>query len=139
MLHLPRYAEAITAFITLQEYEQFNPEQVETALGVMEALDMFTLDFLQPFINLSQMETDNDPENPSSEWMKWGQNIMLGYGTEDLSKLEVIDHVLEFSDLGDAKPSVEQTGECGALVTTYSTPQVVECVQNIVVKPPNIV
>ena len=34
------------------------------------------------------------------------------------------DIVVPFEDLGDAKPSIEQTSECGAQVTTYSQPQV---------------
>ena len=32
--------------------------------------------------------------------------------------------VVPFEDLGDAKPSVEQSEECDAMVTTYSQPQV---------------
>ena len=34
------------------------------------------------------------------------------------------DIMVSFKDLGDAKPSVEQSEECDAMVTTYSQPQV---------------
>ena len=38
--------------------------------------------------------------------------------------LHCTDIVVPFEDLGDAKPSVEQSEECDAMVTTYSQPQV---------------
>ena len=121
---LLRYASAIASFIVIQEYELFNPEQVEAALNNLEELELFTEDFLQPFMMTSLMETDLDPENPSSSWMIEGQKILLGATEEEMAKLSVVDIVVEFSDLGETKPSVEKTEECGGLVTTYSTPQV---------------
>ena len=78
-----------------------------------------------------------------------GQRILLGASTEEMAKLSVTDIVVPFEvlnctactvlcnnvlhctdivvplkDLGDAKPSVEQSEECDAMVTTYSQPQV---------------
>ena len=70
------------------------------------------------------MESDLDPESPSSPWMIEGQKILLGAGEEELSHLTVTDIVVPFSDLGDFKPSVESSGDCGALVTTCCFPQV---------------
>ena len=53
-----------------------------------------------------------------------GQRILLGASTEEMAKLSVTDIVVPFSDLGDFKPSVESSGNCGALVTTCCFPQV---------------
>ena len=49
---------------------------------------------------------------------------MLGATDEEVAKLSVVDIVVPFEDLGDAKPSVNKTEACGAVVTTYSQAQV---------------
>ena len=74
--------------------------------------------------NMLLTYSDGDLENPSSSWMIEGQKIILGATEEEVSKLQVINKVVPFEDLGDAKPSVEETETCGALVTTYAQPQV---------------
>ena len=56
--------------------------------------------------------------------MMEGQKILLGATEEEVAKLSVVDIVVPFEDLGDAKPSVNQTETCGAVVTTYSQSQV---------------
>ena len=56
--------------------------------------------------------------------MAEGQKILLGATDEEVTKLSVVDIVVPFEDLGDAKPSVNQTETCGAVVTTYSQSQV---------------
>ena len=53
------------------------------------------------------MESDLDPESPSSPWMIEGQKILLGAGEEELSHLTVTDIVVPFSDLGDFKKALE--------------------------------
>ena len=53
-----------------------------------------------------------------------GQKILLGATEEEVAKLSVVDIVVPFEDLGDAKPSVNKTEACGAVVTTYSQAQV---------------
>merc|ERR1719322_2040164 len=118
-----RYAAAVAAFIVSQEVSLFNEEQVENALAEIHNLEAYTQDFLQPFIETSLMESDHDPENPSSSWMMEGQKILLGATEEEVAKLSVVDIVVPFEDLGDAKPSVNQTETCGAVVTTYSQAQ----------------
>jgi len=118
-----RYAAAVAAFIVSQEVSLFNEEQVENALTEIHNLEAYTQDFLQPFIETSLMESDHDPENPSSSWMMEGQKILLGATEEEVAKLSVVDIVVPFEDLGDAKPSVNKTEACGAVVTTYSQAQ----------------
>ena len=56
--------------------------------------------------------------------MAEGQKILLGATDEEVAKLSVVDIVVPFEDLGDAKPSINQTETCGAVVTTYSQSQV---------------
>ena len=56
--------------------------------------------------------------------MMEGQKILLGATEEEVAKLSVVDIVVPFEDLGDAKPSVNKTEACGAVVTTYSQAQV---------------
>ena len=53
-----------------------------------------------------------------------GQKIILGATEEEVAKLQVANKLVPFEDLGDVKPSIEATEECGALVTTYCQPQV---------------
>jgi len=118
-----RYASAIGAFITIQEFGSFDPAQVEESLNMIHDLEIFTEDFLQPFISTSLMESDHDAENPSSSWMIEGQKIILGATEEEVAKLQVVNKLVPFEDLGDVKPSIEATEECGALVTTYCQPQ----------------
>ena len=114
----------MSAFIVSQEQTIFTADQVLEANNVMADLEMFTEDFLLPFKEASLMESDLDPENPSSPWMVEGQKILLGGSEEELSDLSVTDIVVPFSDLGDFKPSVTGSGNCGALVTTCCFPQV---------------
>ena len=114
----------MSAFIVSQEQTIFTADQVLEANNVMADLETFTEDFLLPFKEASLMESDLDPENPSSPWMVEGQKILLGGSEEELSDLSVTDIVVPFSDLGDFKPSVTGSGDCGALVTTCCFPQV---------------
>ena len=119
-----RYAQAVSAFIVSQEEALFTAEQVLEANTVIADLGVFTEEFLVPFVETRMMESDGDPENPSSPWMIEGQKMLLGATEEELAQLSVTDIVVPFSDLGDFKPSVESSGNCGALVTTCCFPQV---------------
>ena len=119
-----RYARAVSAFIVSQEQTIFTADQVMQANNVIADLELFTEEFLLPFKEASMMESDLDPENPSSPWMIEAQKILLGVGEEELSDLSVTDIVVPFSDLGDFKPSVTSSGDCEALVTTCCFPQV---------------
>lgn len=119
-----RYAQAVSAFIVSQEETIFTADQVQEANDVIAELGVFTEDFLVPFAETSMMESDGDLENPSSPWMIEGQKILLGATEEELAQLSVTDIVVPFGDLGDFKPSVESSGDCGALVTTCCFPQV---------------
>ena len=50
--------------------------------------------------------------------------MLLNANDADLANLEVVDFVLPFSDLGDAKPGVNSTGDChNVVVSTFSQPQ----------------
>jgi len=118
-----RYAQAVSAFIVSQEDTIFTADQVQEANNVLADLAVFTEDFLVPFAETSMMESDGDLDNPSSPWMIEGQKILLGATEEELAELSVTDIVVPFSDLGDFKPSVESSGDCGALVTTCCFPQ----------------
>ena len=119
-----RYAQAVSAFIVSQEEALFTAEQVQEANTVIEDLGVFTEEFLVPFVETRMMESDGDLENPSSPWMIEGQKMLLGATEEEVAQLSVTDIVVPFSDLGDFKPSVESSGNCGALVTTCCFPQV---------------
>ena len=119
-----RYAQAVSAFIVSQEEALFTAEQVLEANTVIADLGVFTEEFLVPFVETRMMESDGDLENPSSPWMIEGQKMLLGATEEELAQLSVTDIVVPFSDLGDFKPSVESSGNCGALVTTCCFPQV---------------
>ena len=114
----------MAAFIVSQEEELFTADQVQEANTVIEDLGVFTEEFLVPFVETSMMESDGDLESPSSPWMIEAQKILLGATEEELAKLSVTDIVVPFADLGDFKPSVESSGDCGALVTTCCFPQV---------------
>ena len=114
----------MAAFIVSQEEELFTADQVQEADTVIADLQLFTEEFLVPFVETRMMESDGDLENPSSPWMIEGQKILLGATEEELAQLSVTDIVVPFSDLGDFKPSVESSGDCGALVTTCCFPQV---------------
>ena len=114
----------MSAFIVSQEEAIFTADQVQQANMVIADLGVFTKDFLVPFVETSLMESDGDLDNPSSPWMIEGQKILLGATEEELTQLSVTDIVVPFSDLGDFKPSVESSGDCGALVTTCCFPQV---------------
>ena len=119
-----RYAQAVSAFIVSQEEALFTAEQVLEANTVIADLGVFTEEFLVPFVETRMMESDGDLENPSSPWMIEGQKMLLGATEEEVAQLSVTDIVVPFSDLGDFKPSVESSGNCGALVTTCCFPQV---------------
>lgn len=119
-----RYAQAVSAFIVSQEEALFTAEQVQEANTVIADLGVFTEEFLVPFVETRMMESDGDLENPSSPWMIEGQKMLLGATEEEVAQLSVTDIVVPFSDLGDFKPSVESSGNCGALVTTCCFPQV---------------
>ena len=118
-----RYAQAVAAFIVSQEGNIFTADQVTEANSVIADLAVFTEEFLVPFAETRMMESDEDQDNPSSPWMIEGQKILLGATEEELAQLSVTDIVVPFADLGDFKPSVESSGDCGALVTTCCFPQ----------------
>lgn len=117
-----RYAASVAAFVTLQSPELFTEEEVTIAAATSATLRAYTEEFLVPFAAAALMETDG-AETPSSSWMIEGQKIMIGLTEDELEKLEVVDYVVPFEDLGDAKPKVNQTGFCQAWVSTYSQPQ----------------
>jgi len=117
-----RYAEAMVSFIILHQEVLFTEEEVNTALEIHSRLKIYTEEFLEPFAATSRMETDN-ADVPSSSWMLEGQRIILGATEEELENLEVIDFVVPFSDLGDAKPGINSSMDCQALVSTFCQPQ----------------
>jgi len=117
-----RYAEAVASFIVLQKEDMFTEDEFSMAIETKEELRRYTGEFLVPFATASLMETDG-ADVPSSSWMIEGQRILLDASAEELSNLEVIDFVVPFADLGDAKPGVNSTTDCQALVSTFSQPQ----------------
>jgi hypothetical protein len=114
-----RYAVSVAAFITVQSAELIPETQVTAAQDVMDTLHAFTEDFLTPFAIAFKMEND-DGSPPSSSWMIEGQKILLAASPEEMTSLDVIDFVVPFEDLGDAKPAVNSSAECQAVVSTYS-------------------
>ena len=117
-----RYAQAMASFIVKQKQDMFSEDQISIALETQSQLLRYTNQFLVPFATASFMETDG-AEVPSSSWMLEGQRILLAASEEELTNLEVIDFVVPFEDLGDAKPGVNSSTECQALVSTFSQPQ----------------
>jgi len=117
-----RYAQSISAFITVHASQLFSEEEVSAAKDIMDMVSAFTEEFLQPFMAASIMETDGE-EIPSSSWMIEGQKILLAASSEELTNLEVTNLVVPFADLGDAKPGINSTFECQAVVSTFSQPQ----------------
>ena len=89
----------------------------------MVNLHEYTSEFLVPFAAASAMENDGTDSSP---WMIEGQKILLDATEEELANLEVwpevflnptdwtqvVDFVVPFSDLGDAKPQVNSTSAC---------------------------
>merc|ERR1711915_821081 len=117
-----RYAQAVISFIILQAQELFTEDDMSVAYSIQNELIRYTNDFLVPFATASLMETDG-ANIPSSSWMLEGQKILLSASEEELANLVVIDFVVPFEDLGDAKPGVNYSAECQALVSTFSQPQ----------------
>jgi len=117
-----RYAQAVISFIILQAQELFTEDDMSVAYEIQNELIRYTNEFLVPFATTSLMETDG-ANIPSSSWMLEGQKILLSASEEELSNLVVIDFVVPFEDLGDAKPGVNSSAECQALVSTFSQPQ----------------
>jgi dienelactone hydrolase len=117
-----RYAQAVACFIVRQKEEMFSEDQLIIALETQSQLMRYSSRFLVPFATASLMETDG-AEVPSSSWMLEGQRVLLAASEEELTNLEVIDFVVPFEDLGDAKPGVNSSTECQALVSTFSQPQ----------------
>jgi len=117
-----RYAEAVSSFITMQRSDLFSEEELFAAQEKHSKLKRYTAEYLVPFATTSLMETDG-AKVPSSSWMIEGQKILLEASEEELANLAVIDFVVPFEDLGDAKPGVNSTEACHALVSTFSQPQ----------------
>jgi len=115
-----RYATSVAAFVTVQSQELFTDEEVSTAESTMENLHKYTSEFLVPFAAASAMENDGTDSSP---WMIQGQKILLDATEEELANLEVVDFVVPFADLGDAKPQVNSTSACQAVVSTMCQPQ----------------
>merc|ERR1712142_781532 len=97
-------------------------DDMSVAYEIQNELIRYTNEFLVPFATTSLMETDG-ANIPSSSWMLEGQKILLSASEEELANLKVIDFVVPFEDLGDAKPGVNSSAECQALVSTFSQPQ----------------
>jgi len=113
------YSEMVASFLVQQNQDKFDAEVVAEAANMAASFELQTEVFLEPFIATSLMETDG----VTSEWMKRGQKIIMsGNPDEDLSGLEVENIVVEFSDLGNVKPSVEGS-DCTATAVTYCQPQ----------------
>ena len=117
-----RYAQAVASFIILQRTDLFSEDDYSFALEINSRLTRETGEFLVPFATTSMMETDG-AEIPSSSWMIEGQKVLLAASEEELATLTVIDFVVPFEDLGDAKPGLNSTEECQAFVSTFSQPQ----------------
>merc|ERR1712215_370478 len=117
-----RYAQAVASFIIMQKPYLFSEEDQNIAFETQEDLTQYTAKFLVPFATTSLMESDG-ATIPSSSWMIEGQKVLLGATAEELAKLEVVDFVVPFEDLGDAKPAINSTEECQSVVSTYSQPQ----------------
>ncbi|XP_023337662.1 uncharacterized protein LOC111708496 [Eurytemora carolleeae] len=110
------YAEIVKSFLILQNQDISDSTDIKIALEKTEELKAYTAEFLAPFITASLMETEED------NWMIRGQKILVSSSSEELQGLEVVNLVVPFEDLGDAKPSVV-SANCTAVVTTYSQPQ----------------
>lgn len=119
-----RYAAAVTTFITLALPNWFTEEETAMAQLVQDNLRVFTEEFLEPFAATHLMETDPslDPQT-SANFMLEGQRVILGASSEELASLSVINYVVPFEDLGDAKPGVDSSSSCQATVSTYSQAQ----------------
>merc|ERR1712051_368355 len=106
-----RYAEATIAFIVTNSFEDFAPEIVEEQLNKKQELEIFTDEFLRPFEEMRALETNED--GTVSLWAIEGQKIISGASEVSIAHLEIVNDLVEFSDLGN-KPTIEGD-ECEAM------------------------
>jgi len=106
-----RYAEATIAFMVTNSFEDFAPEIVEEQLNKKQELEIFTDEFLRPFEEMRALETNED--GTVSLWAIEGQKIISGASEVSIAHLEIVNDLVEFSDLGN-KPTIEGD-ECEAM------------------------
>lgn len=111
-----RYAKASVAFMVTSIPDNFDPAIVEEHLSVLAELQAFTDSFLAPFQAMRLVETSEDGK--FSKWITEAQKLITGFGEDVVANLEVTNEMVEFSDIGPVKPSIEGS-DCKAQVKTY--------------------